>query len=738
MRILRVVLAAFPVPLTLAAIAVFAPSSLFALGRDLTTMRMVTPEYSPQSIAACATEKGFLIRWSSGTLNYGTTADSTGVPRLPATSLSPFTERLFPNGDGCIGLSQNGIAELNADGTILRSARFATETLTFSRAAFDGTNFFLFKVIVGSGYYGLIVDRNGHVLSTTKLPIVEGTISAIEVAASADGGFTLLAGAAAEGIYALRISAAGNVTGKVNVALGNEFGGYIVAIATNTASGQTVAAWSTLGSAFVHTAALHGESAGADVILPSGSDRSARIVLLPSGGGFILVRNATAGTQSRLLASRLDGTGAPRDASAFLLLNGSFAAAATTRNTLVLLAFGEGFGNLIEVSAAISDDTGINRSATYDVLATAVGQTGPMVASDGVDFFGVWLENTATTNTIMAGRVTRAGQPLDGTGLVVAESPASVSSHPLYGPAVAFGAGVYLVVFGSDPSLHNDVLGRRYARDGTPIDPAPFVISRNAIAPSVAFGGDRFLVAWVMATEDSLGGRTVGSDGSMGTEQLLTPARSLELFEERGPLGQPMISWNGRHFIVAYFMVEEVTLVYRVRVLRTSPLGTPLDAHTTEVIKEAWYPAIACSEQECVVSVLGREIIRAAVLHDETALRVDAPKTVASQLSSLAAMAFDGASYILAWRSGDSLIGVARITRGGQPYGVAMTGTAKAFPTLNPNLVPNYSASPPSIAANSAGDTAIVTTEFNSTWMIDRARFYFASEFLLRKRASAP
>ena len=725
----------------LLALALLAPLPAFTIGRDLTPPRIATPDYSAQTIAACATDRAFLLRWSSGTLNYGTTADSTGVPRLPATSLSPFTERLFPYGDGYIGISQNGIAEVDADGTILRSTRFDTETLTFSRAAFDGTYFFLFRVVAG-GYDGLIVDRNGHVLSTTKLPIVEGTLTAAEVAASADSGFTLLLGAAAEGIYAMRISTAGNVTGKVNIALGNEFGGYLVAIATNKASGQTVAAWSTLGSAFVHTAALHAGSADPDVILPSGNDRSSRIVLLASGGGFILVRNATAGTpsQSRLLASRLDGTGAPRDAGATLLLNGSFAAAAATRNTLVLLSFGTS-GNLIEVSAAITDSS-IVPSATYDVLATAVGQTDPKVASDGVDFFGVWLENTATTNTIMAGRVTRAGQPLDGTGIVVAESPASSSNRPLYSPAVAFGGGVYLVVFGSAPSKQNNVLARRYARDGTPIDPAPFVISRNAIAPSVAFGGDRFLVAWVMATEDSLGGATVGSDGSIGPEQLLTPARSLELYEERGPLGQPMISWNGRHFIVAYFHQQEtlnngLPLIYRVRVLRTSQLGTPLDAHTTEVINGGWYPAIACSEQECVVSFPGFETIQAAVVHDETALRVDAPKTVASELSSLADIAFDGATYILAWRSGDSLIGVAHITRGGQPYGVARTGSAKAFPTLNPHLVPNFPVSPPAIAANSAGDTAIVTTEFNTVWMIDRARLYFAAEFPLpRKRAT--
>jgi hypothetical protein len=38
-----------------------------------------------------------------------------------------------------------------------------------------------------------------------------------------------------------------------------------------------------------------------------------------------------------------------------------------------------------------------------------------------------------------------------------------------------------------------------------------------------------------------------------------------------------------------------------------------------------------------------------------------------------------------------------------------------------------------------AGHTAIVTTEFNKIWMIDRARFYFASEIPLpRHRAALP
>ena len=126
-------------------------------------------------------------------------------------------------------------------------------------------------------------------------------------------------------------------------------------------------------------------------------------------------------------------------------------------------------------------------------------------------------------------------------------------------------------------------------------------------------------------------------------------------------------------------------------------------------------------------------------MHDDAALRVDTPKIVTNLYYGLsyAAIAFDGASYVLAWRSGASLLGVARVSRSGEPYALATTGVITAFPQDSSSTYWSYPASPPAIAANSAGDTAIVTTELNTVWMIDRARFYFASEFPTpRKRAT--
>src|SRR5436309_1087795 len=196
----------------LLALALLAPLPLFAIGRDLTPVRIATPEHSDGSSGMCGTAHGFLLRWGSQARAYGTTTDADGVPRLPATSMPPVDGKLFADGDGCLALSQKGVTELDAGGAVRRTAVFDTP-LYFSRAAFNGTNFFLFDGIVGSGFRGRIVDRNAHVLSTTTLPITEYSSSDAAVTASADGGFTIIVADVVEGIYAMQINAAGQMSG---------------------------------------------------------------------------------------------------------------------------------------------------------------------------------------------------------------------------------------------------------------------------------------------------------------------------------------------------------------------------------------------------------------------------------------------------------------------------------------------------------------------------------------------
>jgi hypothetical protein len=719
------------------AFSILAPLPSFALGRDLTPVRIVTPGYYTQSSLAATTGKGFLLRWSTQTNGYGTTADTAGVPRMPASSMSPSDRRLFPNGDGYLAVSPTGITELDATGAIRRTVAFDQYVSFIDTAAFDGTNFFLLAGDTVNGYTGRLVDRNGHVLVTTKLPIPISGVpdSANDVTASADGGFTAIIGGVGVGVVAVQISAAGQVVSTINVFGAGHSGKYLISATRN--ADLTLAAWTTYGSAFVHTVGLRGGSVVRDSVLPATTQVSESIALRPSGDGFILLQNAyifvIPASPQFVLATRLDATGSPREATA-TLLSGTFAAAAATSQTLVLLAYRDELNaSLMEVSLAITD-SGIVPSATYDVVATAVQQLAPAVTSDGVDFFGAWLETTSKSMTVMAGRVSRSGLPLDGTGLVVAESPSAPFNAALSNVSVAFGGGVYLVVYAAGPYPAHNVMGRRYTREGTPIDPAPFVITANGSAPSVAFGGDRFLVAWQLTGGLSVAGATVSTDGSMGSLLLLTPAPGQELREESGQVVAPAIGWNGRHFIVAYGMVDP-TVGYpfapRVRVLRASSLGIPIDAHTIEAVSAGSDATIACSDQECLVGSVRAADIVTAVVHDDASLHTDAPKFVANSFrQSLAAVAFDGASYIMSWRTADAFLGVARISRAGDPYAFAASGA------VNPNVY-IQPASPPALVANSAGDTAIVTSEFNTTWLIERGRFYLASELLMPRRHAA-
>src|SRR5689334_2963277 len=73
----------FAAAATLLALALLAPLPSFAIGRDLTPVRIATPAHYTQFSGLCATATGFLLRWGSETRPYGTTTDAEGVPRLP-------------------------------------------------------------------------------------------------------------------------------------------------------------------------------------------------------------------------------------------------------------------------------------------------------------------------------------------------------------------------------------------------------------------------------------------------------------------------------------------------------------------------------------------------------------------------------------------------------------------------------------------------------------------------------
>ncbi len=135
------------------------------------------------------------------------------------------------------------------------------------------------------------------------------------------------------------------------------------------------------------------------------------------------------------------------------------------------------------------------------------------------------------------------------------------------GPAVAFGGGLYLVVWQDGYNAaggNSDIVGIRVDQSGRAIDTTPIAICRSAgvqEAPSVAFCEGRFLVAWadrrggadydVYRTSVTPDGRVWAKDG-----ELLAGGRGAQTCPTVATNGgdQFLVAWqdmrNGEHFTI--------------------------------------------------------------------------------------------------------------------------------------------------------------------------------------------
>lgn len=110
----------------------------------------------------------------------------------------------------------------------------------------------------------------------------------------------------------------------------------------------------------------------------------------------------------------------------------------------------------------------------------------PSVASGDTIHFIVWSMN----GDIYAARVSRSGQILDTSGIVIFSGP----NAALY-PCIAFGSANFLAVWNYD----GDICGSRIGNDGVVIDSIPIPISIASgfqIYPRIAFDGANYFVVW--------------------------------------------------------------------------------------------------------------------------------------------------------------------------------------------------------------------------------------------------
>jgi hypothetical protein len=141
----------------------------------------------------------------------------------------------------------------------------------------------------------------------------------------------------------------------------------------------------------------------------------------------------------------------------------------------------------------------VDAPGTPLVSPSANHQGQPASASDGINFFAVWVDSRAGGNVIYGARIDGAtGMTLDHTGIQLSPSGTN-ASHP----AVAFNGTNYLVVWEAQAGVPSGLYGTRVAPDGSILDPLglPLFIQSDQAAtlfsPGIASDGTNWFVTWV-------------------------------------------------------------------------------------------------------------------------------------------------------------------------------------------------------------------------------------------------
>ncbi|UCF79297.1 MAG: T9SS type A sorting domain-containing protein [Candidatus Eiseniibacteriota bacterium] len=184
--------------------------------------------------------------------------------------------------------------------------------------------------------------------------------------------------------------------------------------------------------------------------------------------------------------------------------------------------------------------------ASLEISIQPNNQYDPSIAFDGTNYLVVWADaRDGESYDIYGTRISRDGVVLDPEGM-----PISIGRGGQFVPSVAFGPGMYLVVWADtrNDEWNTEIYGARLIPDGLLLDPAGFRISSGLYrryCPDVASDGVNFLVVW-----DGQGGiqgtRVSGSGVVLDTAAIsISPASG-------NPYIGPTVGFDETDFIVVW------------------------------------------------------------------------------------------------------------------------------------------------------------------------------------------
>lgn len=560
------------------------------------------PEHPPATLALYQNDeridaigsdgKDFLavgFRYGAGVIAHRITAsgevlDGPGIPITPDRPENALIRLLgvFWGGDAytIVWQWQSGVyvTRIDRDGRVVNGSRFIVET----GAAYDGAASNGSRIVLASQRV-TVLDIRGNLIDTGEaVPANAQPVGAYSVAWN--GTEFMLSWVSSEingdrGVNVAPLNADGRPLGPL--------GKVIVPMAASTSiasDGDDFMVVSRSSTAvFSHRVNAAGEIVQTRTIATM-SPGPPRIIWT---GQAYVVAAAASGAPSTI---RLDRGGNPIDAAPVSISSpsgiGTYALLAASNGSQGLLAWAtlppDG-----SPSRSFAVMVGSDGRRTGDVIAlgmTPMPQFAPAIATSGVNFMVVWQE---IDGAIYASRLTYAGEPLDGRGILLSKTrrgrgPRVVWDGQTYvvawlsgddfiatahitadGKAIGNAENVALTGCGEGLDLATDgdtalivascggikIRAVRVHRDGIP-EPSILVSRPDALSvgPRVAWNGKEYLVVWsTKLTRTSVLGARISPDMTLLDPE---PLRIAASDTEDNTLG--LVAWNGSQFMTAW------------------------------------------------------------------------------------------------------------------------------------------------------------------------------------------
>jgi VCBS repeat-containing protein len=571
-------------------------------------------------------------------------------------------------------------ARVSAAGAVLDTTGIAISTALNAQqapaVAFDGTNYFVVwsdgRRGSGTDIYGARVSQAGAVLDAEGTGVSTSTAFNLlknNPALVFDGTNYLViweeqtSFTAPTNLFAAFMSPTGTPVGTtitVSTATGNQREASLAFDGTNF-----LAAWQDEragGPADIYAARISQAGSVLDITgfpVSARADAELNPAIQFNGTSYFVVwedyRNAASGAD--LYGARVSPAGSVQDPLGLPLIQ---AAAAQSRPALVRLGTGyllawqdqrtaasqsDVYASRVNAAGSVLDGTGI------PVTAAQGAQHSVAVATNGTDALLAWHD--ARTLDIIGARLSGAGTVLDANGFTVSRSANSETN-----PAVAFDGTNYLVVWQDNRGNGLDIYGVRVSGTGTVLDASGLPIStadghqRN---PALVFNGSTYLVTWEDTRSDPTGDIYGARVNPAGT---VLDASGLALCARAGVQQSPAVSRDSTNFLLVWEEGGTSTSrdIYGTRISPSGAVLDPLFIAINTNTSEQTSPVVAFDGTNYLVAwsdyrnngasdVYGARVSQAGAVLDAAGLQLAGGTDAQTE----AALAFNGANYLLVW-----------------------------------------------------------------------------------------